>query len=101
MSVPSQVGLELIEESPAAFVDSSRRQAVSNRVLTGERLEMAVLRELPERPPDRPFVVDEPKNVGDGDAYVLNLPDRLYAGQGRTEPVDEIRHEEFDSEFKL
>ena len=32
-----------------------------------------VLRELPERPPDRPFVVDEPKNVGDGDVGAKTL----------------------------
>ena len=24
---------------------------------------------------------------------VVNLPNRLYAGQGKKEPVDEIRHE--------
>jgi len=32
---------------------------------------------------------------------VFNFPDRLYAGKGKKEPVDEIRHEEFDSEFQL
>jgi dTDP-4-dehydrorhamnose 3,5-epimerase len=35
------------------------------------------------------------------DATVLNFPDRLYAGWGKKETVDEIRHEEIDSEFKL
>ncbi|MBI1785836.1 dTDP-4-dehydrorhamnose 3,5-epimerase family protein [Candidatus Sumerlaeota bacterium] len=25
--------------------------------------------------------------------WILNLPDRLYAGEGRKQPVDEIRHE--------
>lgn len=67
VGVPGQIGLELVEESPTAFVDSCRGQSVSYRALTAERLEMPVLRELPERPPDRPLVVDEPKNVGDGD----------------------------------
>jgi dTDP-4-dehydrorhamnose 3,5-epimerase len=31
----------------------------------------------------------------------LNFPDRLYAGWGKKEPVDEIRHEDQESEFKL
>jgi len=48
-----------------------------------------------------PGIVHAYKNVGDRDAYVLNFPDRLYAGHGRTEPVDEIRHEEFDNEFRV
>ena len=48
-----------------------------------------------------PGVVHAYKNVGDRDAYVLNFPNRLYAGRGRSEPVDEIRHEEIDSEFKV
>ena len=47
-----------------------------------------------------PGVVHAYKNVGSSDAYVLNFANRLYAGPGRKEPVDEIRHEEFDSEFK-
>ncbi len=48
-----------------------------------------------------PGVVHAYKNVGSDDATVLNFPDRLYAGKGKAEPVDEIRHEEIDSEFKL
>ena len=48
-----------------------------------------------------PGVVHAYRNVGRTDAYVLNFPNRLYAGRGRSEPVDEIRHEEIDSEFKL
>jgi hypothetical protein len=35
------------------------------------------------------------------DAYVLNFPDKLYAGQNRSEPVDEIRHEEINSPFSM
>lgn len=41
-----------------------------------------------------PGVVHAYRNVGATDAYVLNFPDRLYAGHGKTEPVDEIRHED-------
>lgn len=44
-----------------------------------------------------PGIVHAYKNVGANEAFVVNLPDKLYAGRGRAEPVDEIRHEE-DSE---
>ena len=49
-----------------------------------------------------PGVVHAYKNIGDRDAFVLNFPNQLYAGWGKKEPVDEIRHEEAEgSEFKL
>jgi dTDP-4-dehydrorhamnose 3,5-epimerase len=48
-----------------------------------------------------PGVVHAYRNVCDQDAFVLNFPDRLYAGKGKKEPVDEIRHEEIGSEFQL
>lgn len=49
-----------------------------------------------------PGVVHAYRNSGDKDAFVLNFPDRLYAGWGRKEPVDEIRHEsDASSPFKL
>ncbi len=48
-----------------------------------------------------PGIVHAYRNVGTQDAFVLNFPNRLYAGWGRAEPVDEIRHEESDSEFQL
>ena len=40
-----------------------------------------------------PGVVHAYKNVGDVPGWVFNLPNQLYAGEGRKEPVDEIRHE--------
>ncbi len=40
-----------------------------------------------------PGVVHGYKNVGSSEAFVLNFPDKLYAGWGKKEPVDEIRHE--------
>lgn len=47
-------------------------------------------------------VVHAYKNAGDRDAFVLNFPDKLYAGEGRREPVDEIRHEsDPNSRFRL
>lgn len=49
-----------------------------------------------------PGVVHAYRNVGAEDAFVVNLPDKLYAGWGRAEPVDEIRHEsDPESRFKL
>ena len=41
-----------------------------------------------------PGVVHAYKNIGGIDGLVLNCPDRLYAGPGRREPVDEIRWED-------
>lgn len=40
-----------------------------------------------------PGVVHAYKNVGGELGIVVNLPDRLYKGYGRTGTVDEIRHE--------
>jgi dTDP-4-dehydrorhamnose 3,5-epimerase len=40
-----------------------------------------------------PGVVHAYKNVGATPGWVVNCPNRLYAGVGRREPVDEIRHE--------
>ncbi len=39
-------------------------------------------------------VVHGYRNVGDVDGIVINCPNRLYAGAGRKEEVDEIRHED-------
>jgi dTDP-4-dehydrorhamnose 3,5-epimerase len=47
-------------------------------------------------------VVHAYRNVGGKDGMVVNLPNRLYAGKGKKEPVDEIRHEDDDSSpFRL
>lgn len=47
-------------------------------------------------------VVHAYKNIGGCDGMVFNTPNRLYAGRGRTEPVDEIRHEaDPNSPFKI
>ena len=48
-----------------------------------------------------PGIVHAYQNIGPSDAFVLNFPDRLYGGRNKREPVDEIRHEDIDSEFKL
>jgi dTDP-4-dehydrorhamnose 3,5-epimerase len=41
-----------------------------------------------------PGVVHAYKNVGIEHGLVFNAPDKLYAGEGRLSPVDEIRHED-------
>ncbi|MCA9166619.1 MAG: dTDP-glucose 4,6-dehydratase [Planctomycetales bacterium] len=41
-----------------------------------------------------PGVIHAYRNVGDESGWVFNGPNRLYAGQGKRSPVDEIRHEE-------
>jgi dTDP-4-dehydrorhamnose 3,5-epimerase len=47
-------------------------------------------------------VVHAYKNIGGRDGIVFNAPNRLFAGQGRHEPVDEIRHEsDPNSPFKI
>jgi dTDP-4-dehydrorhamnose 3,5-epimerase len=40
-----------------------------------------------------PGVVHAYRNVSDVPGWVFNAPNRLYAGRGKKEPVDEIRHE--------
>ena len=49
-----------------------------------------------------PGVVHAYRNVGDTEALILNCPNQLYAGWGKKEAVDEIRHEEHaDSKFVM
>lgn len=47
-------------------------------------------------------VVHGYKNVGNVDGMVINCPNRLYMGEGKKDPIDEIRHEdESDTIFKM
>lgn len=49
-----------------------------------------------------PGVVHAYKNIGAEPAFVLNFPNKLYAGKDRKEKVDEIRHEDLiDSPYSL
>jgi dTDP-4-dehydrorhamnose 3,5-epimerase len=41
-----------------------------------------------------PGIVHAYRNSGDHEGMVFNFPDRLYAGWGRKEKVDEVRHED-------
>jgi dTDP-4-dehydrorhamnose 3,5-epimerase len=52
----------------------------------GERDPMAVV--VPKG------VVHGYKNTGDVDGMVINCPNRLYMGEGKRLPIDEIRHED-------
>ena len=47
-----------------------------------------------------PGVVHAYRNISKEPGVVFNCPNRLYAGPGRKEPVDEIRHER-DAETKF
>lgn len=44
-----------------------------------------------------PGVVHAYKNIGNSNAFTINLPDRLYKGWGMAESVDEIRYEDVPS----
>lgn len=44
-----------------------------------------------------PGVVHAYKNISDIPSMVFNAPNRLYAGEGKSHPVDEIRHENIAS----
>ena len=46
-----------------------------------------------------PGVVHAYRNVGVSDAMIVNCPNRLYAGRGKKQPVDEIRHENRDDDL--
>jgi len=49
-----------------------------------------------------PGVVHAYKNIGDCDGYVFNAPNRLFRGQDKQFPADEIRYEDDpDSPFQL
>jgi dTDP-4-dehydrorhamnose 3,5-epimerase len=40
-----------------------------------------------------PGIVHAYKNIGGKTGMVINLPNTLFAGKGKSEPVDEVRHE--------
>ena len=49
-----------------------------------------------------PGVVHGYKNIGDALGYVINMPNKLYAGWGKEEEIDEIRWEnDENSPFKM
>ena len=49
-----------------------------------------------------PGVIHGYKSITPSGSFSINLPDKLYAGFNKKEPVDEIRHEnEDDSKFRM
>ena len=46
-----------------------------------------------------PGVVHAYRNVSEENGLVFNVPNRLYAGWGKKEPVDEIRHEDREDQL--
>ena len=49
-----------------------------------------------------PGIIHAYKNVGPSDGLVVNFPNRLFKGEGKAEPVDEIRYEDLeDSPYVL
>ena len=49
-----------------------------------------------------PGVVHGYKNISGADGWCINMPDKLYRGEGKTEEVDEIRWEsERESPYKI
>ena len=64
------------------------------KIIVGESRNVSVL--VP------PGVVHGYKSITDGGSFSINLPDKLYAGFGRKEEVDEIRHEnDSTSKFRI
>jgi len=47
-------------------------------------------------------VVHGYRNDGDRDGFVINCPNRLFKGEGKSDPVDEVRHEDDpDTPFRM
>lgn len=86
---PSNFKLYLWDNRPSS--KTHRRRTI---VVVGEDNPAAVT--IP------PGVVHAYKNVGGKPGWVMNCPNQLYKGEGRKQPVDEIRHEDqADSPYQL
>lgn len=49
-----------------------------------------------------PGIVHGYTNISEIEAWVMNFPNRLFAGEGRREPVDEVRYEDIpDHPFSM
>jgi dTDP-4-dehydrorhamnose 3,5-epimerase len=65
-----------------------------NSATKGENLKIEAGENNPVMVIVPPGVVHGYKVIGDKDAYSINLPDKLYKGEGKKEEVDEIRWEQ-------
>lgn len=72
------------------FLWDNRRQSPT----FGRRLVLTLGESRPGMLVVPPRVVHAYRNIGGRDGLVLNYPNRLYMGEGRKQPVDEIRYED-------
>lgn len=76
--------------------------ARSSSPTVGRRMKIVVGADNPQTVVVPPGVVHAYKNTGPVAGWVFNAPNRLYAGEGKRGPVDEIRHEDrADSPFVM
>ena len=68
--------------------------ARENSPTAGHRQTLIVGESNPQSVLIPPGVVHAYRNVSDRPGLVFNAPNRLYAGEGKSQPVDEIRHED-------
>ncbi len=78
---PSDFNIRLWDNRPAS---PTYRNFIS--LVVGETSPLAVV--VPKG------VVHGYKNIGEANGMVINCPNRLYMGEGKKEPIDEIRHED-------
>jgi len=78
---PSNFKLRMWDKRAASFTLGNMMTLVA-----GEDNPQAVI--VPEG------IVHAYQNIGSTDGIVINCPNRLFRGEGRLEPVDEIRHED-------
>ena len=71
-----------------------RRESSSTN---GEHMEVQVGDNNPVLVIVPPGVVHGYKNISDVDSWCINMPDRLYKGEGKTDEVDEVRWEQDES----
>ena len=74
------------------YLWDGRRDALSYKV----RQVVVVGQSNPQSVIIPPGVVHAYRNISDLPGLVFHAPNRLYAGWGRSEPIDEVRREESD-----
>ena len=77
---PSDFKVYLWDNRPASPTFGRRMT-----IIAGESAPMMII--VPKR------VVHAYKNIGAVDGLVVNCPNRLFKGRGKTDPVDEVRYE--------
>ncbi len=78
------------------FWDNRKTSTSYKKKETMDTSEIPVIAVVP------PGIVHAYKNIGTSNGYVINLPDKLYKGRGKTQKVDEIRYEnDPDNPYKV